>query len=99
MTESGGLPEVQFESTVSPFRGSPLTVTEGHHSAYQLLSSTLTFTVFFFFSILRNVRSPSNNCQLELTLSALWVRRAERNKQGYQGKRLRSLPLKPPKPK
>ena len=28
MTESGGLPEVQFESTVLLFRGSPLTVTE-----------------------------------------------------------------------
>ena len=28
MTESGGLPEVQFESTVCLFRGSPLTVTE-----------------------------------------------------------------------
>ena len=28
MTESGGLPEVQFESTVWLFRGSPLTVTE-----------------------------------------------------------------------
>ena len=27
MTESGGLPEVQFESTVWHFRGSPLTVT------------------------------------------------------------------------
>ena len=28
MTEPGGLPEVQFESTVCLFRGSPLTVTE-----------------------------------------------------------------------
>ena len=44
MTESGGLPEVQFESTVWLFRGSPLTFTEVNISAYRLLSSTLTFT-------------------------------------------------------
>ena len=44
MTESGGLPEVQFESTAWLFRGSPLTFTEVNISAYQLLPSTLTFT-------------------------------------------------------
>ena len=44
MTETGGLPEVQFESTVWLFRGSPVDRHRGQHSAYQLLSSTLTFT-------------------------------------------------------
>ena len=72
MTESGGLPEVQFESTVLLFSRFTIDRHRGQHSAYQLLSSTLTFTdVLIGIDLVRGKMWPSETITFWLSSKSI----------------------------
>ena len=71
MTESGGLQKSSWKHRVS-LRGSPLTVTEVQHSAYQLLSSTLTFNdVLIGIDLVRGKMWPSETITFWLSSKSI----------------------------